>query len=56
MLELGAGTGWNAALLMWRAGAGRVVSAEVDDELARRAKESHGAVGAGVSGYGLWAW
>ncbi|MFI0765220.1 methyltransferase domain-containing protein [Streptomyces sp. NPDC021218] len=39
VLELGAGTGWNAALLTWRAGPGRVVSVEVDDELARQAEE-----------------
>ncbi|GAA1111878.1 methyltransferase domain-containing protein [Streptomyces javensis] len=45
VLELGAGTGWNAALLTWRAGAGRVVSVEVDDELARQAKERLDAAG-----------
>ncbi|WP_240796290.1 methyltransferase domain-containing protein [Streptomyces sp. RFCAC02] len=39
VLELGTGTGWNAALLAYRAGAGRVVSVEVDPELAATARE-----------------
>ncbi|XHL93366.1 methyltransferase domain-containing protein [Streptomyces niveus] len=38
VLELGTGTGRNAALLGWRAGAGRVTSVEVDPELADRAR------------------
>ncbi|MET9290907.1 methyltransferase domain-containing protein [Streptomyces sp. NPDC003077] len=38
VLELGAGTGWNAALLAWRAGAGQVVSVEVDPGLAVAAR------------------
>ncbi len=37
VLELGTGTGWNAALLAWRAGPGRVTSLEVDEGLARSA-------------------
>ncbi|MEO3750087.1 protein-L-isoaspartate O-methyltransferase [Streptomyces sp. B6B3] len=37
VLELGAGSGWNAALLAWRAGPGRVVSVEVDAGLAATA-------------------
>ncbi|WP_243983362.1 protein-L-isoaspartate O-methyltransferase [Streptomyces sp. NEAU-YJ-81] len=45
VLELGAGTGWNAALLTWRVGPGRVVSVEVDDELAQQAKERLDTVG-----------
>ncbi|MFJ1997169.1 protein-L-isoaspartate O-methyltransferase family protein [Streptomyces asiaticus] len=45
VLELGAGTGWNAALLTWRTGPGRVVSVEVDDELARQAKQHLDAAG-----------
>ncbi|MEE4598617.1 hypothetical protein V2J94_43485 [Streptomyces sp. DSM 41524] len=42
---MGAGTGWNAALLTWRTGPGRVVSVEVDDELARQAKQHLDAAG-----------
>ncbi|MFC9747910.1 methyltransferase domain-containing protein [Streptomyces niveus] len=38
VLELGTGTGRNAALLAWRAGGGRVTSVEVDGELAERAR------------------
>ncbi|MFC8074323.1 methyltransferase domain-containing protein [Streptomyces sp. NPDC057307] len=38
VLELGTGTGRNAALLAWRAGAGRVTSVEVDPELAALAR------------------
>ncbi|MDT0447032.1 methyltransferase domain-containing protein [Streptomyces johnsoniae] len=38
ILELGTGTGWNAALLAWRAGPGRVISLEVDEEIARAAE------------------
>lgn len=38
MLELGTGTGWNAALLARRAGAGRVVSVEADPESAASAR------------------
>lgn len=37
VLELGTGTGWNAALLAWRAGPG-VTSVEVDPELAAAAR------------------
>lgn len=45
VLELGTGTGWNAALLAHRAGAGRVTSVEVDAGLAARARARLGAVG-----------
>ncbi|UED88422.1 methyltransferase domain-containing protein [Streptomyces profundus] len=38
ILELGAGTGWNAALLAHRVGPGRVTSVEVDGELAATAR------------------
>ncbi|MFH8403575.1 protein-L-isoaspartate(D-aspartate) O-methyltransferase [Streptomyces sp. NPDC018019] len=38
VLEIGTATGWNAALLAHRAGAGRVISMEVDGALAERAR------------------
>ncbi|MET4926931.1 methyltransferase domain-containing protein [Streptomyces sp. PSRA5] len=40
VLEIGAGTGWNAALLAHRLGAGNVVTTEVDGAVAARARES----------------
>ncbi|MER5974485.1 methyltransferase domain-containing protein [Streptomyces sp. NPDC002055] len=49
VLELGAGTGWNAALLSRRAGRGRVVSVEVDAELATAAAERLKLSGADVA-------
>lgn len=49
VLELGTGTGWNAALLDWRAGPGRVTSVEVDPDLAARARGRLDAVGAAVA-------
>ncbi|HEY5835145.1 rRNA adenine N-6-methyltransferase family protein [Streptomyces sp.] len=60
VLEIGAGTGWNAGLLAHRLGAGNVVSVEVDPDLARSAREAlrrsgYGAVevvtGDGLLGY-----
>ncbi|WP_405803651.1 methyltransferase domain-containing protein [Streptomyces sp. NBC_00210] len=39
VLELGTGTGWNAALLAHRAGPHRVTSVEVDPELAAAARK-----------------
>ncbi|MFI1017566.1 methyltransferase domain-containing protein [Streptomyces sp. NPDC020965] len=39
VLELGTGTGWNAALLAYRAGHGRVTSVETDAGLAATARE-----------------
>ncbi|MER6142455.1 methyltransferase domain-containing protein [Streptomyces sparsogenes] len=49
VLELGAGTGWNAALPAERAGPGRVVSVEVDAELAAAAAGRLKAAGADVA-------
>ncbi|WP_030580247.1 methyltransferase domain-containing protein [Streptomyces anulatus] len=40
VLEIGSGTGWNAALLAHRLGPGRVVTVEVDPALAVRATRS----------------
>lgn len=49
VLELGTGTGWNAALLAWRAGSGgQVTSVEVDAALAEQAGARLAAAGAGV--------
>jgi protein-L-isoaspartate O-methyltransferase len=48
VLELGSGTGWNAALLAWRAGNGKVVSIEVDAGLAEQARSRLRAAGAAV--------
>ncbi|MEV7090498.1 methyltransferase domain-containing protein [Streptomyces sp. NPDC093085] len=40
VLEIGSGTGWNAALLAYRLGAPNVVTVEVDGAVAARARES----------------
>lgn len=48
VLELGTGTGWNAALLARRASPGPVVSVEVDPALADAARERLAGVGAHV--------
>ncbi len=48
VLELGAGTGWNAALSARQAGAGRVVSVETDPELAAAARGRLDAADAGA--------
>lgn len=40
VLEIGSGTGWNAALLAYRLGAANVVTVEVDGAVASRAQES----------------
>ncbi|WP_037070028.1 methyltransferase domain-containing protein [Pseudonocardia acaciae] len=39
-LEIGAGTGWNAALLSWRVGAENVVTVEIDPTLAALARDA----------------
>ncbi|MFC9222343.1 methyltransferase domain-containing protein [Streptomyces hygroscopicus] len=49
VLELGTGTGWNAALLSHRAGPGQVVSVEVDAELVAAAAERLTTAGANVA-------
>lgn len=59
ILELGTGSGWNAALLAARAGAGHVTSVEVDAWLADAARERLKAAGAGVdvcAGDGAGGW
>lgn len=48
VLELGTGTGWNAALTARRAGPGNVVSVEVDSELAEGARKALAAAGLDV--------
>lgn len=57
VLEIGAGTGWNAALLAHRVGAENVVSVEVDPHVARSAREALRSAGYGavevVTGDGL---
>ncbi|MFE4491457.1 methyltransferase domain-containing protein [Streptomyces niveus] len=40
VLEIGTGTGWNAALLAHRLGAGSIVTVEVDGAVAARAREA----------------
>ncbi|MFC8871536.1 methyltransferase domain-containing protein [Streptomyces sp. NPDC057148] len=45
VLEIGTGTGWNAALLSERVGSGNVVSVEVDDSNAKTARERIEAAG-----------
>ncbi|MFE0764740.1 methyltransferase domain-containing protein [Streptomyces smyrnaeus] len=40
VLEIGTGTGWNAALLTYRAGPGRVTTLEVDPAVARSAEQA----------------
>jgi protein-L-isoaspartate(D-aspartate) O-methyltransferase len=49
VLELGAGTGWNAALAAHRVGRGRVTSVEVDPQLAAAAQARLDTVGAGAT-------
>jgi protein-L-isoaspartate O-methyltransferase len=60
VLELGTGSGWNAALLAHRAGPGQVTSIEVDRALAVQARERLEAAGVVVDvqvgdGAGGWA-
>ncbi|MCB5907641.1 methyltransferase domain-containing protein [Streptomyces pinistramenti] len=49
VLEIGTGTGWNAALLSRRAGRGRVVTVEVDGAVAGAARARLAAFGCGAS-------
>ncbi|MGW4031213.1 methyltransferase domain-containing protein [Streptomyces sp. NPDC004838] len=49
VLELGTGTGWNAALLAFRAGPRHVTSVEVDGGLASAARDRLGAMAADVT-------
>jgi len=49
VLELGTGTGWNAALLAGRAGPGAVVSVEVDPDLADAARKRLTGLGVDVA-------
>ncbi|MFG2223976.1 methyltransferase domain-containing protein [Streptomyces sp. NPDC048644] len=48
VLEIGTGTGWNAALLSHRAGRGRVVTVEVDGAVAGAARARLAAFGGGA--------
>ncbi|UCM88262.1 methyltransferase domain-containing protein [Streptomyces marincola] len=48
VLEVGTGTGWNAALLAHRLGAGHVTSVEVDERVAARARRALRRTGLGV--------
>ncbi|GAA4637699.1 methyltransferase domain-containing protein [Actinoallomurus vinaceus] len=45
VLEIGAGTGWNAALLVYAVGEENVTTIEVDGDLAERARETLAGVG-----------
>ncbi|CAL9421533.1 Protein-L-isoaspartate O-methyltransferase [Streptomyces sp. enrichment culture] len=45
VLEIGTGTGWNAALLVHRLGDARVVTVEVDPSLAERARQALASAG-----------
>ncbi|HEY3604006.1 MAG TPA: methyltransferase domain-containing protein, partial [Sporichthyaceae bacterium] len=58
VLEIGTGTGWNAALMAHRLGADRVTSIEVDPELATYARKALADAGYGavrvVTGDGTW--
>lgn len=59
VLELGAGTGWNGALLAYRVGPDCVTSVEVDRALAAEAREHLAAAGAKVAvevGDGAQGW
>ncbi|EST26157.1 hypothetical protein M877_19660 [Streptomyces niveus NCIMB 11891] len=59
VLEIGTGTGWNAALLAHRLGSGNVVSVEIDAEVVARARAALGRVGLGpevIHGDGRDGW
>lgn len=45
VLEIGTGTGWTAALLSWRVGAGNVTTVEIDPGLAEQAQQNLRAAG-----------
>jgi len=45
VLEIGTGTGWNAGLLAWRLGGGRVFSVEVDAQVAAAARSALDRIG-----------
>jgi Protein-L-isoaspartate(D-aspartate) O-methyltransferase (PCMT) len=47
VLEIGTGTGWNAALLAWRVGAENVTTVEIDPILAEQARTALNAAGYG---------
>ncbi|MFJ8433396.1 methyltransferase domain-containing protein [Kitasatospora sp. NPDC094019] len=59
VLEIGTGTGWNAALLAHRLGPENVVSVEIDPDVARQARASLYAAGLGadvICGDGADGW
>jgi len=48
VLEIGTGTGWNAALLAYRLGPGNVTSVEIDPVISAHAREALAAAGYGA--------
>jgi protein-L-isoaspartate O-methyltransferase len=49
VLEIGAGTGWTAAMLAWRLPDGRVTTMEVDEQVAAQARRNLASVGSAAT-------